>query len=119
MVSCCCGFGKKEKPEDAINDEIIPSARTPVASPREEDELSLDEILLVESDKKEASEELVALPKSKAIVEQVARGLIVALIVQDRIQPSSSFFANKIMSPLVSLITVLSQSLYNIILEKF
>lgn len=53
----------------------ILSARTPVASPREEDELSLDEIILVESDKKEASEELVALPKSKAIVEQVARGL--------------------------------------------
>ncbi|CBY13026.1 unnamed protein product [Oikopleura dioica] len=83
----------------------IDSARTPVASPREEDELSLDEIIFVESDKKEASEELVALPKSKAIVEKVARGLIVALIVQDRIQPSSSFFANKIMSPLVNLIT--------------
>ena len=72
---CCCGFGKKEEPENAINEEIIPSARTPVASPRSEDELSLDEIILVESDEKNKTEEQLDLPKSKGIVEHVTRGL--------------------------------------------
>ena len=72
---CCCGFGKKEEPENAIIDEIIPSARTPVASPRNEDEISLDEIILVESDEKDKTEKQVDLPKSKAIVEHVTRGL--------------------------------------------
>ena len=77
MISdfCCCGFGKKEEPENAINEEIIPSARTPVASPRSEDELSIDEIIFVESDENDKTEEQVDLPKSKAIVEHVTRGL--------------------------------------------
>ena len=96
MISCCCGFGKKEEPENAIIDEIIPrqnsflklefsisSARTPVASPRSE--ISIDEIILVESEKlevSESSEELVALPKSKAIVEHVTRGLSKLLLLK-------------------------------------
>ena len=77
MISdfCCCGFGKKEEPENVINEEIIPSARTPVASPRSEDEISIDEIILVESDENDKTEEQVDLPKSKAIVEHVTRGL--------------------------------------------
>ena len=83
MISdlCCCGFGKKEEPENAINEEIIPSARTPVASPRSEDEISLDEIILVASDEKDKTGEQMALPKSKAIVEHVTRGLSKLLLL--------------------------------------
>ena len=54
----------------------ISSARTPVASPRSD--ISINEIILAESEKlevSESSEELVALPKSKAILEHVTRGL--------------------------------------------
>ena len=79
---CCCGFGKKEEPENAINEEIIPSARTLVASPRSEDEISINEIILVESDEKDKTEEQVDLTKSKAIVEHVTRGLSTLLFVK-------------------------------------
>ncbi|CAG5113537.1 Oidioi.mRNA.OKI2018_I69.chr2.g7635.t1.cds [Oikopleura dioica] len=144
MVSCCCGFGKKEEPTEPINHEIIPSARSKLASPRFE-EVSLNEIVITEP-KEQPSNKCVgkktkkgkqdceekttegktstefALPvttfNTTAIVEHVARGLVVALIVQDRVQPNTSF-AIKVMTPFVNMMTVLSKSIFNIISEKF